>query len=123
MVHVAAERGCVDILRAAFEHGADVDARDAKQCTPLHYVTRRNTVDVVNALVRNGANLEARTDDGETPLHEAASSLNSEFAMALLKHGADMNARDRTFVLCSSLRRKGRKSVGDGGSPPAVRGG
>ena len=74
VVHLAAERGYVDIMRAAIERGADVDAVDRNQYTPLTWaVIGDEAADAVGVLLQAGANIEARDDTQSTPLHMAAS--------------------------------------------------
>ena len=47
--------------------GADVNAQDNYDWTPLHYASALNFPQVVKLLVDNGADLEARDRDGKTP--------------------------------------------------------
>ena len=79
--------GMVTVLLAA---GAEVDARDLKGETPLHYAAGRNrNPAVVAELVEAGADLNARDSEGNTPLHASRSNWNPAVAHLLLELGAD----------------------------------
>ena len=54
--------------------GADIEAKDVIERTPLHLATGYNeNPDITKALIDAGANLETRDNDwGFTPLHRAA---------------------------------------------------
>ena len=80
--------------------GADINVRDRRKYTPLHYVagdTRRSLglPDAATALLKGGAEVNARSRVGLTPLHFAAGARfdNRATAMVLMDAGADVNAR------------------------------
>ena len=92
----------VDLLLAA---GADVNARDADDATPLHvaarysgwmpWPTRPMGTAVVDALLAAGARVNARDANGRTPLHFAVEfSHNPAIIEVLLAAGADADAQD-----------------------------
>jgi len=97
-VHMAAELGHVDILRATIEHGADVNAADANHCTALHGAASENKVGAIDMLVEAGANIEVRSLHGMKPLHSAAGQLSIDAMVALLRHGADVNAKSLNLL-------------------------
>ena len=92
VLHVAAQRGDVDIMRAVIEHGADVNAVDTIQRTPLNYAAKSNNVGAIDILVEAGAILEVSEISGNTPLSYAAFYIQPDALLALLKHGAHVNA-------------------------------
>jgi ankyrin repeat protein len=51
------------------EKGADVNARDKNDGTPLHYAVARGHLSVVEFLIEKGADLNARNRYGKTPLN------------------------------------------------------
>ena len=94
-LHVAAAGGeDVDIVRWLLLRGANVNARDSLEETPLHIAAHFGTPEKLELLLAYGANIEARNCFYQTPLHAAASGGKRENAAVLLDHGADLEASD-----------------------------
>ncbi len=95
-LHMAAERGLVDVVESLILHGADVDARDRDRRTPLHLAADCGQVRVAEVLIAHGADVDAREAWGGTPLHQAAPHHPSVATLAmvelLLRHGALVDA-------------------------------
>jgi len=68
-MHLASERGCVDVARMLVECSADVSAQAKDGSTPLHWASLYGYVDVAWMLVERGADVSAQAKDGSTPLH------------------------------------------------------
>ena len=83
-----------DKINAILDKGANVNARDDSQKTPLHWACGYGHMEVAMALVDRGADLDARNDSQRTPLHIACYSGHIELTIALVDRGADNNARD-----------------------------
>ncbi len=49
-------------------HGADVNARDKFENTPLHWAAVYNGLEAAKALLTHGADVNARNQWGDTPL-------------------------------------------------------
>lgn len=83
-----------ELVRWLVGQGADIDARDTYQRTPLHH---RSTswIGGVDLLLDLGADIEAQDYQGDTPLHAAAKSHKAEAIAALIRRGADVDARNR----------------------------
>eukprot|EP00752_Nemacystus_decipiens_P011987 g10627.t1 len=94
VLHAAAEERHIDVMRVLIERGADVNAVDWYQWTPLHQAALLNRDETIDVLVEAGANIEARDDTGRTPLHCTASNRPHDALLALLKHGAHVNTQD-----------------------------
>ncbi|MBO9492599.1 ankyrin repeat domain-containing protein [Thalassotalea sp. G20_0] len=88
-----------EVVKALLARGADIEARNYAEETPLmSVVCTRGRVKAVKALkavktlLAAGASINARNRDGQTPLHRA----HSQVAKELLAWGADIEARDNT---------------------------
>ena len=81
-------------VRDLLTRGANPDARDEDQRTPLHQAVLGNSVGLVGLLIECGANVNAGDSRGFTPLHFAAEEHAPEIVRILVGKGADPNARD-----------------------------
>ena len=68
-LHYACENGLVPIINYLLSKGADIEARDDEQRTPLHDAsyTSSSSPEVVKLLLSKGADKDAKTRYGETP--------------------------------------------------------
>lgn len=83
-----------DLVRWLVEQGADLNAGDTYQRTPLHHRSS-SWIGGVDLLLDLGANIEAEDYQGDTPLHAAAKSHKAENLAALIRRGASIEARSR----------------------------
>ena len=100
LLHEVAGQGSLDIVELLLHLGADPNARDQSERTPLYFVGNAShgthLADVVHALVRSGANVNAQERLKHcTALHMAARRGNVPVAQALLDCKADREARDK----------------------------
>lgn len=105
-LHIAAEMGYVDCMKALLDAGADVTAQMGnKRNTALHLAAEDDFTDCVKALIDAGANVNARNVDDQTPIHVACLSQSIETVDLLIKHGGDVNAtyRDGRTALHASI--------------------
>lgn len=86
-LHFAKDKAVVDVL---VEAGANVDARDEREETPLFYAAAGEDIDVVRALANHGADISAKGFDGSTALHAAKGVAVVDM---LVEAGADIEAR------------------------------
>ncbi len=111
----------MDILKLLLKHGADINSKDRKGNTPLHYVCSEFQLEVqipdnptvhepfyrgcfckkcqlerLEYLIARGANVNAQNEMGQTALHLAVIEFAGDDVIEFLtKHGADLNLRDR----------------------------
>lgn len=71
-LHMASERGNLDLARLLIEHGVDAAAQNKKGLTPLHGASLRGRLDMARLLIEHGADVAAQSERG-TPLQWASS--------------------------------------------------
>jgi ankyrin repeat protein len=59
------------VVRLLLEHEANVDGKDDRGNTPLHYACKNGRTAMARWLVENGASIHFQNDEGFTPLHYA----------------------------------------------------
>lgn len=79
-----------EAVRHLIELGVDVNARDRRRWTPLHFAARAKCPAVVKLLIDAGADVNAKDDEGITPLHQGLLKypVNLEMTEMLLAAGA-----------------------------------
>lgn len=88
-----------EILRL-LELGADINVRNYKGKTGLHYAAKAGFLKVINLLIEKGADLDATDNNGETPLFDAIRSTIKDGEKqraaieALLVKGANPNLKN-----------------------------
>ncbi|CAF0755698.1 unnamed protein product [Adineta steineri] len=100
-LHMAAEKGHVDIIKVLIQHQANVNACDINDCTPLHDAARssihqndnKERAECIESLVNEGeADINAINIRRETPLHIASEYGSKKLIKRLRKLGADLFA-------------------------------
>ncbi len=85
------------------EHGANANALDNSNCTPLHRVSEIDCLGAARVLLEHGADANARDIRGATPLHLASDPElwlyernhgYKDVIRLLLQYGSDIHARD-----------------------------
>ena len=94
-LHVASERGYLEVARTLIERGADVSAQNKDGHTPLHLASQAGRLEVARILIERGADVSAQDRDCQTPLHLASEAGLPEVARMLIEHGASVSAPDK----------------------------
>ncbi|XP_008217571.3 uncharacterized protein LOC103318097 [Nasonia vitripennis] len=94
-LHMAAEKGHLNLVNFLLECKANVHAKTDNQATALHLASLNGYLDVVKVLILSGANVNARVLEGCTPLHYAIENGHEKIAELLLKNKAGSNISDR----------------------------
>jgi ankyrin repeat protein len=84
-LHQASRRGYISVVQALVEHGATIDALDAKGQTPLRRAVNCRQLQLVRLLVRHGADPHLADRRGVTPIDIAHTD---EMKQALADAGA-----------------------------------
>ena len=82
----------LELMDWLIAQGADINARDEYERTPLHYHAQVNNVEKVALLLERGADIEAQDKYKNTPLHFA--EYNAKVAQLFIQKGADIKAKD-----------------------------
>jgi ankyrin repeat protein/mono/diheme cytochrome c family protein len=90
-LHHAAGFASVDVVQLLIDKGADVNAKNRRGSTPLHWAVHDEAK--ARLLVSRGAAVNTKQIEGRTPLYQAAVLANGHAVMRLLlEKDADVNA-------------------------------
>lgn len=81
------------IVRALLDYGAEVNARDTDDLTPLRFAVLADRIEIIRLLIDKGADVNARDFQGQTPLTVAAFNSAASVIEELLQRGAEANAK------------------------------
>jgi uncharacterized protein len=90
-----------DIARLLVENGADVNAKELKGWSVLHFAAQSNLPDLVKLLIEKGADINAQDDYGNTRLLNALSSFNGQskdIIIELINAGADKDITNKSGI-------------------------
>jgi ankyrin repeat protein len=97
-LHLASEKGHVEIARFLLDHDANVKAEKIDGSTPLHLASQEGQLEVAGLLIESGADLTAKNKGRETPLHLALRAGRLEVAVMLIERGADVTPQNKNGV-------------------------
>lgn len=98
---------CVDLL---IKSGADVDASEMKQETPMHFAARFNNLKAVQLLLEDGAKVDSQNIDGENVLHVCVRESNLTIIETMLDHIIKNRTADEARVLINQQNKDGESS-------------
>jgi len=90
-LHYAAFNGNVDIVKSLLASGADVNAKDNNETTPLHSARSKAVAEI---LVDNGADIHAVNKNGNTPFLSALHFANE----SVVSHDNDKSSRCKELL-------------------------
>ncbi len=97
LLHRASNSGKIRVVRILIEQGADVNAKDHRDETPLHEAASVDgKVGVVKMLIERGADVNAKDDRGETPLFSAARLGRLDIAKELILSGGNIHEKNNS---------------------------
>ena len=93
VLHQACWFGHCEIIRALLDAGADPEAKDQDELTPLYLACQEGQVEAAKILLGAGANMEAAADKGCTPLHIACNHGRLAVVQLLVEECANLDAQ------------------------------
>jgi len=94
LLHHCAWKDKPIIAELLIKAGANVDAQDISNRSPLHLCATYNRIKVGKLLLDSGCNPNSVNKDGESPLHFAVNWKKAHFVELLLSYSANPNLQD-----------------------------
>ena len=96
----AAQDGDIRVIRkrlrtSLFRKSEDVNRRDDRECTALHYAAKTSNCAIARLLLDKGADLTAEDKHGWSVLHYAVRYGKEEMLEFLIHRGADLHAKEK----------------------------
>ena len=92
-MHIAAENGNTPRVKSLLNAGADPNALDKIESTPLHLAAWKGYTDTIKVLLNGGADANAKNKYGWIPLHSASQNGCIDTIDILIIAGADLTAK------------------------------
>lgn len=98
-LHAAAQNECsAAVAQYLVGLNADVDARDIRGRTPLHFAAQSRGSPIRQVLLRAGASCNVADDEGSLPLHIAVARGDHDAVREFLRHTDNISAPNRDGV-------------------------
>ena len=89
----------MDVVKYLVSKGVNIEAKDKRQQTPLHYACKLEdlsyNLSYVEYLISKGANIEAKDEKNETPLHIASKCGSIDIIKYLISKGANKYPKNK----------------------------
>ena len=125
LLHIAMENNIsADTVQIVIDHGANVNATNKQNETPLVLASHNENVDAVNMLLKVGADTNISFND--TCLHHVLRRrCSKEMLQAIINHGAEINATDtngRTalMIACAKGNSDAINTLLEAGADPKI---
>ncbi|XP_037823692.1 rabankyrin-5-like [Lucilia sericata] len=108
-LHLCAQWGLTKVLQTLIDHGANVNALDAENKTPLHVAIENQHEEIITILLCHPAiDLKIRDKNGNTPFAAALTIRNHRAAQRILDRlpnaAEQMDSRGRNFLHLAIMR-------------------
>lgn len=94
LISIVLQHGKKDLFDYVLQLGADINAQDLIEWTPLHtFIAHKPSNFCINDLLQNRANTNATTVSGQTPLFLANEKGHLDFIKPLIQYKANVNQK------------------------------
>lgn len=101
----------IEKVKKLIRKGADINAKDNTQWTPLHWASHAGRKEIAELLIMSGVLVNAQEYQGMTPLH-IATLLGYEYIVELLLvHGADKHIKDKDEETAEDMAVRHHKKI------------
>ncbi len=111
----ACVQGDIEIVKRFLASGADINARDHFEQTPLHHAAQWHNIDLCELLIKACAEIDPKDKWGDTPLYRAVVGAGTKEEMStaayLVTEGADIESKNVSKA--TPLKVAMEQSVGD----------
>jgi ankyrin repeat protein len=97
-LHLAVDRGNIEIAKILLEKGIDIELKDGYGYTALHIAAYKDKRTLATLLINRGAKVNAEDKFGRTPVHLAAYYGSFGVFKALVENGGDLLKRDKEHL-------------------------
>jgi ankyrin repeat protein len=94
-LHLASDKGHLDIAQLLIEHNACVDLANRYGTSALHLTSDKGHLNIARLLIEHSASVDLATKDGETALHIALDNGHLDIAQLLIEHKASVDLANK----------------------------